>query len=625
MAQRNYLINTTTIATAASGTTIGSGNTQDAAFVVARTLVRTGIGAGEFSSGTQTWSVHYVVSAMTTPYNMRLKVQRRNSSGVMQAESGYGATRSTTGTYDDNLSADLGTWAANDQLALVWEHFRPSGSGNKNATIDANGASYIDAPTTAATPLTQSASDDLNNWADAAATVLGQREQVSDSLNNWLDEIGGDLIHIWQDSVNTALVSAALTLQVSDVMTTLTDGTGTVEIIGYDLIIGDDLSLWADGSNQHISVGLVVSDALPAFSDSVEAQISIRLTVSDDANNFGDSVSLRANGFLTLSDDGNNWLDAIAQVGSGLLPVSDTHPTLTDAIASQLSIGLTVFDDANNLSDSFTQRDDGLLTPSDDANNFLDAYSQIADGRVSVDDSFELSDSVATELDSITSNLQLNISDNANNLLDAVSLLANGDLTLSDDADNLTDSLTWIGDGLVSLNDTFSLSDDVELLSDGQLTLSDDANALSDSAGFTADGLVSLSDAFELSDSLSFSADGFHVASDSLAQSDSLSLGYGVGVSDSLTLTDGIGLLEDLQLGLSDDLNNWQEIFLTSGTEIRVSAGDSLNNWQDSFARRMNRPPSDFITRVSPQNVSSEGVVQDHSTRVDKPKRSTQV
>lgn len=149
MAQRNYLISTTALSQTASGTTIGSGNVSAAGFVVARTMVRTGIGAGEFLSGSQTWLLHYVVSAMSTPYNMRLKVQRRNSSGTMQAESGYTSTRSATGTYDDNLTADLGTWGAGDQLAVVWEHERPSGSGNKNGTIDANGASYVDAPTTA--------------------------------------------------------------------------------------------------------------------------------------------------------------------------------------------------------------------------------------------------------------------------------------------------------------------------------------------------------------------------------------------------------------------------------------------------------------------------------------------
>lgn len=147
MAQRNYLISTTALSLTASGTTIGSGNVSAAGFAVARTLVRTGLSAGELNGGSATWSIHYAVSAMATPYNMRLKLQRRNSSGVMQSESSYGTTRSATGTFDDNITWASGAWNANDQLALVWEHERPSGTGNKNATIDANGASYVDAPT----------------------------------------------------------------------------------------------------------------------------------------------------------------------------------------------------------------------------------------------------------------------------------------------------------------------------------------------------------------------------------------------------------------------------------------------------------------------------------------------
>lgn len=147
MAQRNYLISTTALSLAASGTTIGSGNVSASGFVVARTMVRTGLTAAELDSTSRTWSIHYVVSAMATPYNMRFKLQRRNSSGVMQSESSYGTTRSATGTYDDNITWASGAWNANDQLALVWEHERPSGSGNKSGTIDANGASYVDGPT----------------------------------------------------------------------------------------------------------------------------------------------------------------------------------------------------------------------------------------------------------------------------------------------------------------------------------------------------------------------------------------------------------------------------------------------------------------------------------------------
>lgn len=147
MSQLNYAVSTTVLSLTPSGTTIVSGNTQSSSFVVARTMVRTGLSAGELASDSQTWLIDYVVSAMATPYEMRFKIQRRNSGGTVQSESGYGTVRSATGTYQDSIVWTSGTWNLNDQIALVWEHRRPSGNGNKSGTINANGASYITAPT----------------------------------------------------------------------------------------------------------------------------------------------------------------------------------------------------------------------------------------------------------------------------------------------------------------------------------------------------------------------------------------------------------------------------------------------------------------------------------------------
>lgn len=144
--QNNYVISTLQLATTASGTSVASGSTQSSTFVVAQTMVRTLLPAGIFASGSQTWSITYVISAMVTPYEMRLKLQRRNSAGTVQTESSYGTTRSATGTFTDTITWDSGTWAASDQLALVWEHRRPSGTGNKSGTMTANGSSYVVAP-----------------------------------------------------------------------------------------------------------------------------------------------------------------------------------------------------------------------------------------------------------------------------------------------------------------------------------------------------------------------------------------------------------------------------------------------------------------------------------------------
>ena len=189
MAQRNYPINTTTISTSASGTTIVSGNTQSSTFVVALTMVRTGLSAGELLGTSQIWAIHYVVSAMSTPYEMRLKLQRRNSGGTVQSESSYGTVRTATGTYDDNITWASGTWNAGDQLVLVWEHRRPSGSGNKSGTISANGASYIDAP--ADTPITvtgtlsikkQSASGDVTVLVQLTGSLSIKKQTASGTV-----------------------------------------------------------------------------------------------------------------------------------------------------------------------------------------------------------------------------------------------------------------------------------------------------------------------------------------------------------------------------------------------------------------------------------------------------------
>jgi len=182
MAQRNYPISTIALSLTASGTTVGSGNTQSATFVVARTLVRSGLSAGELLDTSQTWNIHYVVSAMATPYEMRLKLQRRNVLGQVQSESGYGTTRSGTGTFDDAIVWASGTWVALDELALVWEHRRPSGTGNKNGTIDANGASYVDAPLPAGTPHTRTPSDSLS-LSDSASPARAISRSLQESIS----------------------------------------------------------------------------------------------------------------------------------------------------------------------------------------------------------------------------------------------------------------------------------------------------------------------------------------------------------------------------------------------------------------------------------------------------------
>lgn len=171
MSQVNYAISTTELSLSASGTTIGSGNTQSASFVVAQRMVRSGITAGEFASGSQTWTITYSITAMTTPYEMYFVLERTDSAGTVQSTSSASTTRSTTGEWTENITWDSGSWNANDKIRLVWYHRRPSGSGNKNGTIAANGATYITAPTPATTTTTTSTSTSTTTTSTSTSTT----------------------------------------------------------------------------------------------------------------------------------------------------------------------------------------------------------------------------------------------------------------------------------------------------------------------------------------------------------------------------------------------------------------------------------------------------------------------
>ena len=181
--QSDYPVSTTQLSLTASGTTIGSGNTQAAAFTVLRTMVRTGLSAGELASGSQTWTVRTVVSATSGLFGSRFQLQRRNSAGVVQSSSPYTTAHEplTVGTYTEDVTWDSGTWNANDQLALVWEGYRTSGTGNKTGTIDANGASYVLAPLPAATLSGASVVAVVAGFVtNSLRRVLGQVSAVTD-------------------------------------------------------------------------------------------------------------------------------------------------------------------------------------------------------------------------------------------------------------------------------------------------------------------------------------------------------------------------------------------------------------------------------------------------------------
>lgn len=82
------------------------------------------------------------VSASTL--EVRWRIQRIDSSNVVQDSSGYSAAYNTTGTKTDNLSLST-TWNSGDRMALSMELRRVSGGGSRTVTISVNNAnSFID-------------------------------------------------------------------------------------------------------------------------------------------------------------------------------------------------------------------------------------------------------------------------------------------------------------------------------------------------------------------------------------------------------------------------------------------------------------------------------------------------
>ncbi len=84
------------------------------------------------------------ISSLSGTVDVRWRVQRINSSGVVQASSAYSATVSTSGIKTETLSLST-TWATGDRLALSIEIARTGGHGSVSVNVEAQDAdSFID-------------------------------------------------------------------------------------------------------------------------------------------------------------------------------------------------------------------------------------------------------------------------------------------------------------------------------------------------------------------------------------------------------------------------------------------------------------------------------------------------
>lgn len=162
------------------GTTaaLGSGNSQDASFVVAKKFI---YNVGTDINGTSfPVSVDMnAVSASTMEWQFR--VERLNSSNAVQAASTNSGPYNTNGIKTANLTLST-TWAAGDRVSVTVDIRRVSGSGNRTWTMNVNDAdSYIDLPLPdppVDTPIFDNGTATYNNDVSVAITVASPASAV---------------------------------------------------------------------------------------------------------------------------------------------------------------------------------------------------------------------------------------------------------------------------------------------------------------------------------------------------------------------------------------------------------------------------------------------------------------
>lgn len=140
---------TTLSTTVPSSGTVSSGNTNSSSLTVTKTFLITGLSANAIVPGIWTGQLSLTSNTTYPEHYNEFRVERRNSAGVTQASTYLTSFYSYNGTnnYGISNSINLGTWAAGDQMALVWSHSKYSGSGQKASTLNIGSSTFINAPT----------------------------------------------------------------------------------------------------------------------------------------------------------------------------------------------------------------------------------------------------------------------------------------------------------------------------------------------------------------------------------------------------------------------------------------------------------------------------------------------
>ncbi|HTG95720.1 MAG TPA: hypothetical protein VL866_24170 [Pyrinomonadaceae bacterium] len=224
----------------------------------------------------------------------------------------------TTTTPPTNWTEILDTSQINDTVALE-SASRASGFTGTTITFGAASSTQFCAHAMEidiTVPLTQSASDDVNNLADARG--LGYGNLHADTLNALTD---------------TAQIVLGYSVAATDTVT-LTDG--EARLLGTQTTLADTLAALSDANAQLLGYLLALADTEAAnWADSHQLLLSQRLALADNSFNTADAATIQLGITLALTDslepltDDESRLVTIQLAFSDLITLSDSIPELT--------------------------------------------------------------------------------------------------------------------------------------------------------------------------------------------------------------------------------------------------------------------------------------------------------
>lgn len=384
---------------------------------------------------------------------------------------------------------------------------------------------------------TKSASDSLNNWADAI--LLGWGGKLTDDGGNLADTLS---VLRWGNVLSDS--------------NTLSDG----HLLGWGGACADDANNLADAIR--LGYGAFLTDDAGNLADAATALLGIPEPGADSLNNWADEVHgalfvgwndsivsfLSGTSDLprTVIDDLNSLADDITRVGWGIPGIAETLTVPIDAATVTLGYPTALADDLNNLVDAAALRmEHAPATIADDLNFWSDAgqavefallplmddeVSGIGYGNLVADDAFALADAAPT-LQLVAAGFVFTFSD-AFTQADAI-LLAYGHVVT--DSILLTDAITPnIG-----------------------LKLADDAGNLADSAAVTMQLRIAVED----------TAQGLWFDSPALSI-----------------------LSIELTRAIADSITTWNDAVLVNlSVNIGLAVADQMPAWADAIALVMRR------------------------------------